>query len=77
MAQPVRTLFPRKTPIILVGDTEFGPVAVITQLKNGAGITFYDKNQIHLSAQTGKTDGSPSRVIIKNPDRASGLDMVI
>jgi len=29
----VRTLFPRKTPIILVGDTEFGPVAVITQLK--------------------------------------------
>jgi hypothetical protein len=29
----VRTLFPRKTPIILVGDTEFGSVAVITQLK--------------------------------------------
>ena len=29
----VRSLFPRKTPVILVGDTEFGPVAVITQLK--------------------------------------------
>jgi len=29
----VKTLFPQKTPIILVGDTEFGPAAVITQLK--------------------------------------------
>ena len=29
----VRSLFPCKTPVILVGDTEFGPVAVITQLK--------------------------------------------
>jgi len=26
-------LFPCKTTVILVGDTEFGPVAVITQLK--------------------------------------------
>lgn len=29
----VRSLFPRKTLVILVGDTEFGPVAVIAQLK--------------------------------------------
>ena len=29
----VRTLFPCKTPVILVGDTEFGSVAVITQVR--------------------------------------------
>jgi hypothetical protein len=29
----VKTLIPCKTPVFLVGDTEFGPVAVITQLK--------------------------------------------
>lgn len=29
----VKTLIPRKTPVFLVGDTEFGPVTVITQLK--------------------------------------------
>lgn len=29
----VRTLLPRKTPVFLVGDTEFGSVAVIKQLK--------------------------------------------
>jgi len=29
----VRTLMPRKTPVFLVGDTEFGSVAVIEQLK--------------------------------------------
>ncbi len=29
----VRTLIPRKTPVFLVGDTEFGSVAVIEQLK--------------------------------------------
>ena len=29
----VRTLIPRKTPVFFVGDTEFGPVAVINQME--------------------------------------------
>ena len=53
----VRSLLPTGFAVLLVGDSEFGPVEVLRQLDDGVGTTFCDRKPRYMSVWRKKPIG--------------------
>jgi len=71
----VRSLIPQKTPVFLVGDSEFGSIAVLHQLNNGDGSLFCVKKATAGCGWMNKAVGKDWTALCKKLDNLFGVQM--